>query len=297
MPSVAIVSMPDTVMKEDRFSGRSRPTVVVPPGAFSHQAVLSLTWTVEEPNVLRDTSKPVLKVSYQGCSKEVCFLPAIKRFEFDVAIGRMQGSASGSITDKIGNAINEAPSIWMLLLLALLGGLLSALTPCVYPVIPITVAVLGSRAQRSRAVLYSSALLFCLSLSLSFAGLGVFAVLTGGILGLSLQSPMGVWGVVLFFVLFGFSMLGIVPLRMPSFLLRSTDALEKVSRTGGFVEVVASGLITGIVAAPCVGPVILALLLSLYLELQLSMTRRSLLNTIFSSQPESTTIIININIG
>lgn len=150
--------------------------------------------------------------------------------------------------------------IWTLLGV-FVGGLALNLTPCVYPLIPITVSFFGGRSglpsdrtqRRSRLAVHG--LLYIGGLALTNSLLGVFAALTGGLMGGMLQNAWVLAGIAL--VLFGLalSMFGVWELKLPAGLN------QMASRSfGGYGGSFFMGLTVGVVAAPCIGPFILGLL-------------------------------------
>lgn len=136
-----------------------------------------------------------------------------------------------------------------------LGGLALNLTPCVYPLIPITVSFFGGRSGRSTGRVMIHGLVFVLGLALVNSTLGVFAALTGGLMGAVLQSPVVLVLISALMAAFGLSMFGLWELRLPA---RLTNAAAK-SHAGYFGSLF-MGLTLGVVAAPCIGPFVLGLL-------------------------------------
>jgi len=141
------------------------------------------------------------------------------------------------------------------LLAIFLGGLALNLTPCVYPLIPITVSYFGGRSGESRGSTLTHGLLYLAGLVLVNSLLGVTAALTGGLMGAALQSPVVLIVVAAVLAAFALSMFGLWELKLPSFL---TQAASK-SHAGYFGSLF-MGLTLGVVAAPCIGPFILGLL-------------------------------------
>lgn len=138
------------------------------------------------------------------------------------------------------------------------GGLALNLTPCVYPMIPITVSFFGGRAGQdkpSQTKLVLHGLCYLMGLALTNSTLGVAAALTGGLMGAMLQNPIVLALVAGVLVLFAASLFGLWELRLPGFL---TQAAGK-SYSGCFGSLF-MGLTLGVVAAPCIGPFVLGLL-------------------------------------
>ena len=147
--------------------------------------------------------------------------------------------------------------IWTLLGI-FVGGMALNLTPCVYPLIPITVSYFGGQAARGsegRGSLLAHGLCYMLGLAVTNSALGVVASLTGGLMGAMLQNPIVLIVVSAVLVLFATSLFGFWEMRLPSGL---TQAAAK-SYTG-YLGSLFMGLTLGVVAAPCIGPFVLGLL-------------------------------------
>ena len=135
------------------------------------------------------------------------------------------------------------------------GGLALNLTPCVYPMIPLTIAYFGGQSQGKRGSLFLHSSLYVIGMALTYSILGSVAALTGSLFGSALQYPPVLIGIALVMVLLALSMFDVYELRMPLFLSR----LAGNSRDGRF-GTFCMGLTVGIVAAPCIGPFVLGLL-------------------------------------
>lgn len=136
-------------------------------------------------------------------------------------------------------------------------GVLTSLTPCIYPMIPITAAIVGGQSVgRSTRRGVALTLAYVFGLSLVYALLGLLAGLTRTLFGTVSASP---WAAIItgnLLLLFGLWMLEAIPIRIPSVLLGGGRAKSVTSLGGAFVMGCASGL----VAAPCSAPVLAAVL-------------------------------------
>lgn len=155
---------------------------------------------------------------------------------------------------QIGARLSESPATAIPILF--FTGVLTSLTPCIYPMIPITAAIVGGQSVgRSTRRGVALTLLYVLGLSLIYALLGLLAGMTRTLFGTVSASP---WAAMLtgnLLLLFGLWMLDAVPVRIPAFLMGGRT--ESVTSLGGaFVMGCASGL----VAAPCSAPVLAAVL-------------------------------------
>ncbi len=147
--------------------------------------------------------------------------------------------------------------LWTLLTI-FAGGLALNLTPCVYPMIPITVSFFGGRSTEDKPgqlKLVLHGLCYLMGLALTNSTLGVIAALTGGLMGSLLQNPIVLAVVAGVLVLFATSLFGFWELRLPG----GVSQMAGKSYTGYFGSLF-MGLTLGIVAAPCIGPFVLGLL-------------------------------------
>ncbi len=143
-------------------------------------------------------------------------------------------------------------------LLALIAGVLTALTPCVYPLIPITLAVFGAKKTTSRLRTIFLTATYGLGLTLTYTSLGIAAGLSGKAMGNILAHPLVPFFLAVLFALLAASMFGVIPLY--SFFARLQNPLASMNR-GGLWGAFLMGLIAGLVAAPCTGPVLSGILL------------------------------------
>lgn len=141
-------------------------------------------------------------------------------------------------------------------LAALVGGLAVSLTPCVYPMIAVTVSIFGAKQAQSR----TQAMLLSLSFVLGIAGmlvpLGVIVGLGGGMFGAVLQSRAIIIAISALFVLMAASMFGAFELTLPSSLNNKLAELGGIGYKGAFVL----GWVCGLIATPCTGPVLTGIL-------------------------------------
>jgi len=158
-----------------------------------------------------------------------------------------------------------------------LAGVLTSFTPCVYPVIPITVSYIGgaSAGSRRRAIAMSS--VYVAGLAVVYAGLGVAAAMLGQTFGVASQSPWIQAIVGLVVVFFGLAMFDVVTIQMPSFL---TGVQGKGVRRGGYVGALLMGVAAAFVTAPCSAPVLGVLLL--LIQQSRDVVRGSLLMLVFA---------------
>ena len=135
------------------------------------------------------------------------------------------------------------------------GGMALNLTPCIYPLIPITVSFFGSKSGHEQGHLLVHGLLYVAGLAITNSTLGVVAALTGGLMGSMLQSPLVLVMVAAILVFFAASLFGFWELRLPAGLTRVSSQYF-----AGYFGSLFMGLTLGVVAAPCIGPFVLGLL-------------------------------------
>jgi cytochrome c-type biogenesis protein len=146
--------------------------------------------------------------------------------------------------------------------LLFLGGVLTSLTPCIYPMIPITAAIVGGGqagvtpgTRRFRPI--ALALVYALGLSVVYASLGLFAGLTGTLFGTVSSNPWLYFAMANLLLIAALSMLDVFPIRVPSWILNRASA----AGTGGtYSGALVMGGMSGLVAAPCSAPVMAAVL-------------------------------------
>jgi thioredoxin:protein disulfide reductase len=218
-----------------------------------------------------DHLRVVAKLRYQACNDSTCLPPqdATATLEMPVvaataadleAVGRLDGDASasqatsGAGQQQLEKWLAERGLLVTLLLVALLGLGLN-LTPCVYPLISVTVAYFGSQAKGRRGVTWLAAL-YVLGIALSFSAVGLAAALSGGMFGQALQKPIVVLFIAAVMVALALSSFGLYQLQPPASLMRWAGGGSGSGAAGALFM----GLTMGVVAAPCVGPIVLGLL-------------------------------------
>jgi cytochrome c-type biogenesis protein len=142
-----------------------------------------------------------------------------------------------------------------------IAGVLTSLTPCIYPMIPITAAIVGGSsvgdAPRPRARTVALTFSYVIGLALAYASLGLFAGLSGTIFGSVSTNPWLYFAMANLLVLAALAMLDVIPVRLPTALLtRAATAGEGGKVSGALIM----GAVSGLVAAPCSAPVMAAVL-------------------------------------
>ena len=156
----------------------------------------------------------------------------------------------GAVSDKLGNPALAIPVMF-------LAGVLTSLTPCVYPMIPITAGIIGGQnlgtGSRKRAVVLT--LSYVIGLALVYATLGLVAGLTGSLFGSISTNPWLYLAMANILILAALAMLDVIHVRVPAHFLRPSGG------NGGRVATsFGMGAASGLVAAPCSAPVMAGVL-------------------------------------
>ena len=243
---------------------------------YHDEAVLGFQTTLLDSAPLGEMALP-LQLTYQACNDEQCLLP--KTIDFDVAIevvgldqpiqlindavfanlqlGPPPDSPSGTATSESGK-FSQALSkgyFWAFLFV-FVGGILTSFTPCVYPLIPITVSVFGASESVGRLRSCLLSVTYVLGIALTYSILGVAVASTGAVFGQIMADPRVMLPVCGILFALGLSMLGVFELRVPYALQNRLNTVGGAGFAGAF----AMGTVAGIIAAPCTGPALGAVL-------------------------------------
>lgn len=211
------------------------------------------------------------QVRYQACNDQSCFAPTSLPVTVSTMVGvageqvralnaEVFAAAAATATPASDNAIESLVRQrgWALaLLFVFLGGLALNLTPCVYPMIAITVSYFGGREERTVGRALAHALTYFTGIVLTYSAIGLVAALSGGLFGAALQSPVVLVVIAALLVGLALSMFGLYEIRPPRFLLEGASGL---SGKAGYLGVFFLGAMVGVIAAPCVAPILVALL-------------------------------------
>ena len=160
----------------------------------------------------------------------------------------------------------EKGAIW-LVLFTFGAGFLVSLTPCVLPMIPITMGIIGAQSSDNRLQGFLLSMTYVAGLATVYTVLGVSAAMAGSIFGGWMQSIWVVGGISTFFVAMGFAMFGFFDLGVPA------SIQTKLGQKGGagFVGAFVVGAVGAVVAGPCSGPVIASLMVLIGQQGQLAL--------------------------
>ena len=218
-----------------------------------------------------------VKLHYQACSNTVCLPPNDAFADIDVtktaaAPASAAPAASSANFTPLSQAPKGAKSSSSSLLSSDVGGTLAArglpltllaifvlglalnLTPCVYPLIPITIGYFGSQSGSSTGRRAALSSLYVLGIAITYSALGVFSALSGKLFGAWLQHPAVLIFFALLMLVMASSMFGAFELQAPQFITKRSGG------QAGLAGALTMGLVIGIVAAPCVGPFVISLI-------------------------------------
>ena len=198
-----------------------------------------------------------IRVRYNACDDKMCTAPETWEFVSNSDSGLASNSDSG-LTAEGGQ------SIWWIFVMGLLGGLLAIFTPCVWPIIPMTVSFFikrgGAAKGTTNAQVVRDAILYGLSIVIIYVGLGLLVTLIFGASALNALSTNAVVNIIFFLilVLFAASFFGAFEITLPSSW--STALNSKSSNTTGFLSILMMAFTLVIVSFSCTGPIIGTLL-------------------------------------
>lgn len=217
----------------------------------------------------------VIRFDYQACNNVTCLAPnsVTDTIEIEVApntelinevnqnifknVDLSYTPPSDDVKKKDDDGLKgilESSGLLLSLFIVFMGGLALNLTPCVYPLIPITIGYFGGQSEGSTKRLAMLGALFVLGMALMYSVVGVITSLTGAIFGALLQNPIVILVIVGILFTLSLSMFGVYEFQLPSSLVNKAGGAK-----GGLFGAFFMGLTMGIVAAPCIGPFVLGL--------------------------------------
>jgi thiol:disulfide interchange protein DsbD len=245
-----------------RFGAPIYPKGILQPyGTVYREEVIVAVPFFTEPSLKTGERILSAKVQIQPCGEKngVCYPPEIRSISSRLPIVSWQTDvvaqpAKTGIAQKVTDALNRGS--FLAFLFVFFGGVLTSLTPCVYPMIPITLAVIGTQASGGKRKGFVLSLFYVLGISLTFSMLGVLAARTGSLFGSYSQHPaIQVFLSVVFFIM-GLSMLGVFVLQMPASLAGRLRSRKR----GGYAGALLTGLVAGVIVSPCISPLLVVIL-------------------------------------
>ena len=215
-----------------------------------------------------------VEFEYQSCNNQTCLPPTTAKDTLEVEVVSHSASVAEinqdifkntdlalsspkTIEADNGNSISsvlEHSGILLSLIFVFLGGLALNLTPCVYPLIPITVGFFGGQSEGSTKKLFLMGVFFVMGMAITYSVIGVVTALSGAIFGSLLQNMYVIIFIAIVFVVLSLSMFGVYEFQLPNSIVAKAGGAKN-----GYYGAFFMGLTMGIVAAPCIGPFVLGL--------------------------------------
>ena len=247
---------PQHQMKAFGFSG-GKPLAV-------YEGTIAIPFTAKvKPGAA--TLQAALK--YQACNDNVCLPPKTATADVDlntIAAAPAAGAnftpltaapkgAKASTGDKLADTF-ASRGLPLTLLLLFLGGLALNLTPCVFPLIPITLGFFAMQSDGRRSRRFALSSMYVLGIVITYSALGTLAAIGGKMFGAWLQLPAVLIGFALLMLVLSTSMFGAFEIQPPRWIANRSQG------RAGLAGALSMGLVIGIVAAPCVWPVVISLI-------------------------------------
>ena len=196
-------------------------------------------------------------LEYSACNNQSCMPPMKSEFSYGEAEESLVGGtdeysfARGTDEHSLAGGTGERSGLFLLFLFGLLGGLIALTTPCVWPIIPMTVSFFIKRGGGVR-----DALTYGLSIIIIYIGLGLIVTGLFGANALNSLATNAVFNVFFFAMLmvFGLSLVGLFEITLPASWTTSVD--DKASKTTGFVAIFLMAFTLALVSFSCTGPII-----------------------------------------
>ncbi|MFA5012204.1 MAG: protein-disulfide reductase DsbD [Ignavibacteria bacterium] len=230
-----------------------------------------------------------IEMTYQACDNNACYPPKTVKSEIKVNISKTGSIANNEIFEKIdfskpagtNNQVSDKESslkenvrqegqnpdemkvsnfieergLLLGILIIFIWGLALNLTPCIYPLIPITISYFGAQSSGNKLQSILMGVFYAVGMAVTYSLMGLIAALTGSMLGTALQNPIVVIFIAAIFLALASSMFGLWEIRVPQSL-----ALAGNKNRSGYFGSLMMGLLVGFIAAPCIGPIVLSLL-------------------------------------
>ena len=214
----------------------------------------------------------IVRVHYQACTKAYCHLPKFVEKKLNIKISGESGVLNQTPTADNKNSQPDSTFSWKLLsfdeakdrgvvflfLFVLLAGILTSFTPCIFPMIPITLTVLRGHSQsHSKWEGFIRSWFYVLGISFTYTVMGLFAGLSGQLFGSWLSHPIVVSFFSIIFFAMALSMFGFFEIKPPRFIEKY---LSKQGDSRSYSGIFLTGILAGVLASPCVGPVLVSIL-------------------------------------
>lgn len=224
---------------------------------------------VHLPVPTADANKPVqLDVNYQGCSENHFCYPPIRETVYVLpntstpimgTVDNDRPAVSPVLPTKAAEETSLPPSLgehglWLNLLSFFGIGVLLAFTPCILPMIPILSGIIVGHSKISTRKALWVSVIYVLSMSLTYAMVGIIAGFAGENLQTAMQSPWSIIGVSILFVALALSLFGFYEIRMPNWLENRVFRLSNNQKSGSYLGAAIMGCLASLIISPCVTP-------------------------------------------
>ncbi|MDO9052656.1 MAG: protein-disulfide reductase DsbD [Gallionella sp.] len=256
-------------------------SVSLPAGELKHDPNFGDTYVFHQPfqaviNLNRSldaATRITLKAFYQGCSDQgLCYPVQEKVLTIDLPDTAQQAQAAAQVmpdppADDIQKTIIQAAqsdnskiaelfrdgSFWLIISFFFGAGLLLALTPCVFPMIPILSGIIVGRGHKiTKMHAFILSLSYVLGMAITYAAAGVAAGLSGDLISSALQTPWVLGSFAAIFVLLSLSMFGFYELQLPSSWQSKLSETSNHLHGGHLSGVFVMGALSAIIMGPCV---------------------------------------------
>jgi len=203
-----------------------------------------------------------LEVEVVGCSDAgICYQPFRKQFSFKGeeagVFDKISSLTKEGNTAKIADVLGNESSFFIILLFFIFG-LLLALTPCVFPMIPILSSIIVSQSGEGKpsvAKAFFTSLVYVVAMALTYTVVGVVAGLVGADIQAAMQNPWVLTVFAAMFVALAFSLFGYYELGLPaSWQSKISAASDEAGQKGGIVGTAIMGILSALIVGPCVAP-------------------------------------------
>ena len=225
---------------------------------YHHDAEVALPFSNE------DGGKQVtFKVKYQGCSEisGICYPPQTRDISVRLPVVVASAAADSGDTatqeavseqDQIANTLKQGDT-WITLLVFFGAGLLLALTPCVFPMIPILMGIIvGQGEKQTVRSSFILSLVYVLAMALTYTVVGILVGLSGENIQAWFQDPWIISAFVAIFIALSFSMFGFYELQMPAAIQSKLTEISNSQQGGTLMGVAIMGLLSALIVGPCV---------------------------------------------
>ena len=226
-----------------------------------HMSILEMgefmfTQEYKDSFVMTVAKTEMAPIRFNACNDVMCTAPEVWSYEEASPKSSPQGRENISAgEDGYADSVTGNRSLWVIFLLGLLGGLLAIFTPCVWPIIPMTVSFFLKKGGGLK-----DAVLYGLSIVILYVGLGLLVTILFGASALNEMSTNAVVNIVFFLILvvFALSFFGLFEITLPDSWSTALDS--KARSTGGFLSILLMAFTLVIVSFSCTGPIIGTLL-------------------------------------